>query len=217
MSEYKYVNHYCYHSKIKELLSLSDDEWLKKMIDNFHNVYPSDPSYGQILAWKVMFGPLVQQLIALPQAYKELDIIFEYVLPKQYMIPDNPGFATHIGERADIIILSSETVLILEFKGKHKNPVWSQRQARKYRNRIQHFHDESYGMNKKDVMVTLGDDSFEKGIYKMFVCGMDNLNDTIVELLEKDPSPHSDPKAWINSGYSIHKSRERQLARRNKR
>ena len=98
----------CYLGTIKEFLNENEDEWIRSMKTRFHEIYEDfpledDDNRGQVGAWKDCFRVL--QNVLKNAEYQDTNyIIFEYKLPYEG------------GRRPDVLIVSSNQLLVLEFK-----------------------------------------------------------------------------------------------------
>ena len=155
---------------------------------------------GFMTAWTNEYDVLQKAISELPQEYKHLHIIFEYGLPRY---PLSPGRSpTDIAVFADAIILSYDTAIVLEFKQLDEPFIGHVRQARKYRRRIQDFHDESSGMTKRSILVLTKGENISHKYHKVHCCSAELLSQTIMDALGEHPRRHSDVKAWCGSDFS---------------
>lgn len=86
---------------------------------------------AQVVAWRDCYEVLTHSLPAVQRAHPELAILFEYELPYE------------AGRRPDVILLSQEYVVILEFKRKRTILRADIDQAAAYARDIQEYHLES--------------------------------------------------------------------------
>ena len=190
--------HSCYYS-VGKFLSLTEDKWIKTMEKNAHEL----PSVGQIEAWKDSFGVLQQALGALPAEYHDLYIIFEYALPRYPVKPGKKHSPWYVF--CDAILLSKTRVVTLEFKQKKEDYFGDAHQARKYRRRIQDFHDESRGMGKGALLVLTRASELREKYFKVDCCSADLLATAIEEQFAGKITRHPNPSAWCASTFSCHK------------
>jgi hypothetical protein len=128
----------CYSNSIGGFLGANRDEWLQEMRSAFSNEYRLALGDSQEHAWVDCFDTLQDQLSSLDPAYS---IIFEYALPYES------------GRRPDVILLSKEQVLILEFKMKPTALPEDVDQAGAYARDIREYHFESRDKDVKAVLV----------------------------------------------------------------
>lgn len=100
----------CYAASVADFQKENVDTWLKEMEENFYKEYrgldlasDQDDEWNQIKAWRECFEVMQTALhdTENPQQWK---IIFEYRLPYEG------------GRRPDVILLSKDKVIVLEFK-----------------------------------------------------------------------------------------------------
>lgn len=189
--------HTCYYS-VETFLSLTEDRWLKTMKRNAHE----PPSESQIKAWKDSFAVLQQSLGALPEEYHKLYIIFEYALPRYPVKPGKQPSPWYVF--ADAILLSKTRVVTLEFKQKKEDYFGDAHQARKYRRRIQDFHDESRGMCKGAILVLTRASELRKKYFRVDCCSSDLLAAAIEEQFGTGITKHPSPSTWCASTFTCH-------------
>ena len=193
-----YINNFCFASEIFEFLNISKDEWLNAMIENYSYVTPYELTDEQIEAWKDCYDVLAESLrkiTALNSGYGRLTIIFEYVLW---------DFDNENGVRPDVIILSKKRVGIIEFKTRSindRNYKYVTSQAKKYRHRLLHNHQESKDMKigVAAVMTSMKDYYQINGRVKCV--SPDRFNESCESLMGIRPEPHPDVARWLNSDY----------------
>ena len=190
--------HTCYYS-VEKFLSLTEDKWLKTMIRHAHE----PPSPSQIAAWKDSFAVLQQALGVLPEEFHKLYIIFEYALPRYPVKPGKAPDPWYVF--ADAILLSKTRAVTLEFKQKKEDYFGDAHQARKYRRRIQDFHDQSRGMGKGAILVPTRASQLREKYHKVDCCSVDLLPVAIQEQFAKGVTRHPSPSAWCASTFSCRK------------
>lgn len=190
--------HSCFYS-VGKFLSLSEDTWMSTMKRRAHQ----PPSAGQITAWEDSFRVLQQALGALPEEYHKLYIIFEYALPRYPVKPGKAPSQWYVF--SDVILLSKTRVVALEFKQKDEDYFGDAHQTRKYRRRIQDFHDESLGMDKGAILVLTKASVLREKYYKVDCCSSDLLAAAIENQFADGITRHPNPSAWCASTFSCHK------------
>ena len=100
------MRRYCYKNTINSFLAVDKDMWIKQMRDSFENNSDLPLGVSQIHAWEDCYDVLKSELQSFAKTHPDFTIVFEYVLPYES------------GRRPDVILLSSEQVIILEFKMK---------------------------------------------------------------------------------------------------
>ena len=189
--------HSCYYS-VGKFLTLTEDAWLKTMKKHAHEA----PSEGQIAAWKDSFSVLQQAFGVLPAEYHKLYVIFEYALPRYPVKPGKAPDPYYVF--SDAILLSKKRVVALEFKRKSEDYFGDAHQARKYRRRIQDFHDESRGMDKGAILVLTQASDLREKYFKVDCCSSDLLSVAIEEQFASGITRHPSPSAWCASTFSCH-------------
>ena len=194
----EYINNFCFTSEISEFLELEKDKWLEAMIENYSYVTPYELSEEQITAWSECHDVLKEslgKLVASDKKYGSLSIIFEYVLW---------DFDNENGVRPDVIILSKNRVGIIEFKTRSINDdnfQYVTSQAKKYRHRLLHNHEESKDMKLGVVAIMTSMKDYFRINGRVKCISPDRFNDVIETLMGVNPKPHPDVNRWINSDY----------------
>ncbi len=142
MGKMEYIGNCTYKGNVKSFFALGQEEWLKRMQSSYRFVSPFALDIKMVRSWQNCFSVLHNALQAMPEEYKKLQIIFEYVMPLAR--PDLEQKTEYNGVRADVLLLSKDTVTVLEFKNR-SDPMkdkpellkWYVRQAWKYRKRLQ--------------------------------------------------------------------------------
>ena len=194
----RYINGFCYCSTISEFLELDKNSWLKAMKENYPFVTPYELNRKQTDAWRDEYDVLHKELgkaVREKKTYGNLHIIFEYVLW---------DFDNENGVRPDVIILGKNRIGIIEFKTRSISDddyMYVTSQAKKYRHRFLHNHDESKGMDLAVAAVmTSMKDFFEiKGRVKCI--SPDRFFDVRESLMGRYPVQHDDVWRWIDSDY----------------
>ncbi len=196
----RYINNFCYCSAIDEFLELSKNEWLEAMKENYVFVTPYELGKKQIQAWKDEYDVLHEQLgriVRKNKDYGRLSILFEYVLW---------DFDNENGVRPDVIILGKGRIGIIEFKTRSIDDDTYQyvtSQAKKYRHRLLHNHDESRDMKLSvaAVMTSMKDYCEIRG--RVRCVSPDRFEDVRESLMGRYPKPHEDVWRWIDSDYHM--------------
>lgn len=178
---------YCYAAKMKEFMSISRSEWKKDMRSAFQEEVDLPLSQSQISAWDDCFEVLQREL---NQCNDNFSIVFEYVLPYEN------------GRRPDVLLVSEEVVIILEFKRKSIVLVEDVDQTADYGRDIREYHFESRNRRVVPMLVlSRGDgiDYVDKGVH---ICSSENLKTNIDAVIEEvgGVTP-CDIVTWIHSKY----------------
>ena len=97
----------CYSSSLKDFFGISLRTWLAAMKSAFSDEYVLSLGASQERAWKDCFDNLQKYLPLIDDENKNFGIVFEYALPYES------------GRRPDVLLVSKEQVIILEFKMKN--------------------------------------------------------------------------------------------------
>ena len=119
---------YCYADSIENFMDTEKAAWKKEMRSAFKEEIDLPLSQSQIDAWADCYDVLQRELVG---DLSEFSIIFEYVLPYES------------GRRPDVLLVSNEAVIILEFKRKPVVLVEDLDQAADYGRDIREYHYES--------------------------------------------------------------------------
>ena len=195
------INHYCYRTTVKDFRNLSQADWLDEMVSNFHNVNENEVNDSQLEAWKDSFQVLLETVKELPPQYDGIHMVFEYVLP-MFSIESEDN-KTDPGVRPDVLMISKDTVIVLEFKDREERYKGCAAQAREYRKRIQEWHKQSIGMNKKAILVFTKTEGLKDKHFKVRECSPDNLTSIITEFFGPEPEFMTGLELfrWINTEY----------------
>ncbi len=127
----------CYSSPLKDFFDISQGAWLTAMKSAFSDEYVLNLGTSQEHAWKDCYDNLQKYLPLIDNDNKQFGIIFEYALPYES------------GRRPDVLLVSKEQVIILEFKMKNTFLPEDIDQVAAYARDIREYHYES-----RDKVVT---------------------------------------------------------------
>lgn len=127
----------CYSSSLKEFFDIGQGAWLAAMKSAFSDEYVLSLGTSQEHAWKDCYDNLQKYLPLIDNDNKQFGIIFEYALPYES------------GRRPDVLLVSKEQVIILEFKMKNIFLPEDIDQVAAYARDIREYHYES-----RDKVVT---------------------------------------------------------------
>ena len=176
----------CYSNSIRGFLAENQENWLNEMLSAFSQEYRLSIDKSQRNAWCDCFDVLQEQLQGLSDEYS---IIFEYSLPYES------------GRRPDVILLSKEQVLILEFKMKHTALCEDLDQASAYARDIREYHYQSRDKAINAILVlTRTKDLAPVDNNGVMVCSGDRLADAINKLRAQQVTK-CDLSEWMNSRY----------------
>lgn len=121
----------CYSSSLKEFFDIGQGAWLAAMKSAFSDEYVLSLGTSQEHAWKDCYDNLQKYLPLIDNDNKQFGIIFEYALPYES------------GRRPDVLLVSKEQVIILEFKMKNTFLPEDIDQVAAYARDIREYHYES--------------------------------------------------------------------------
>ena len=122
-------------------MSETKDNWLRIMKSAFSDEYMLSLGKSQIHAWEDCFDVLQDELPEFDEEAPGFSIIFEYALPYES------------GRRPDVLLVSGEFVLILEFKMKNEILEADVDQVKAYARDIREYHYESRNKEVKPFLV----------------------------------------------------------------
>lgn len=184
-------SHCCYKNSIDGFLNESQTEWLQIMQQAFIETNDLPLGESQVRAWKDCYRVLQDQLPPIARDYPAFQIVFEYRLPYES------------GRRPDVLLISQEQVIVLEFKQKFQVIHADIDQTAAYARDIREYHYESRNAKVDAILVLTGTDAldynvdYESGIR---VCTKTNLTDSILEVV-CDSCTAVDVEQWLNSRY----------------
>lgn len=133
-----YANHTC------TFLAETEGDWLDCMQKNFVHIVPLPLGESQVRAWKDCYRVLKNELPAIAEARPDFDIVFEYCLPYES------------GRRPDVLLISQEQVIVLEFKQNFRVIHADLDQTAAYARDIHEYHYESRNSHVSAILVLTG-------------------------------------------------------------
>lgn len=134
----------CYVNNISAFMAETESAWLDLMQENFTRIMPLPLGESQVRAWKDCFRVLKNELPAIAAARPEFDIVFEYCLPYES------------GRRPDVLLISQEQVIVLEFKQNFRVIHADLDQTAAYARDIHEYHYESRNSHVSPILVLTG-------------------------------------------------------------
>lgn len=192
---------YAAYYTIRGFLGKTQEAFIKSLKNNFPRVSPFALEEEQIAAWKDCFNVLQESLSDLPMSYRNLNIVFEYVLPNNKPGTKKAQEGTPI--RADVILVSNDTVLVLEFKQRDEKDLFKglASQANKYKTRLENYHNKSKNMDINALLVLTKANDYRGEVEEVPCCSPDRLSDEIIHLMGNFPKPYPRFGDWINSKF----------------
>lgn len=172
-------------SSLATFLSTSQDEWLSHMKAGA----AGRPLHeAQITAWVDCYEVLQHTLPVVDAQHPGLSIIFEYELPYE------------AGRRPDVVLLSKEQVVILEFKMKSRILRADADQAAAYARDIQEYHFESRNRKVTSLLVVTHLKNRLEPWGSVLVSSSDRLQEALLHTLRVGTTA-CDANAWMSSRY----------------
>lgn len=172
----------CYSNSVSGFLKESESDFIKLMKAAFNDEYVLSLGPEQVAAWKDCFK--VMQSTPL---YDCVGIIFEYALPYES------------GRRPDVLLVTKEHVVILEFKMKNRIIEADVDQVAAYARDIREYHFESREKSVVPVLVLTRTTNVDEIINNVHVVSADNLSIIIDDYTEDDTK--TDINTWMDSKY----------------
>lgn len=179
------MSRYCYQNTVTDFLTEDKSAWIEEMKAAFAELSPLPLSPSQVNAWKDCFDVLQGELPDFDKAHPGFSVIFEYMLPYES------------GRRPDVILLSAEQVLILEFKQKIVAEQADVDQCKAYGRDIRNYHFESRDKEVLDALVlTRASGKLARNRYtKTPVISGDELGEYLEKVVDPTTTP-TDVDAW---------------------
>ena len=151
----------------------------------------------QVDAWRDEFVKLrYSELEKLPEAFRRLHVAFEYVLPGHE--DRETGEVTH-EKRPDVVIFSSDQVLVLEFKQREAPPYDGFAKAtRGYLRLFEKWHRRVPEASAKGLLVLTKAHEFKKGYDRVKAVSPDRIHVYVKKAFEGHLTPCDDPEAWLS-------------------
>lgn len=134
----------CYVNSIGGFMAEAEADWLDSMQKNFTRIMALPLGESQVRAWKDCFRVLKNELPAIAAARPEFYIVFEYCLPYES------------GRRPDVLLISQEQVIVLEFKQNFRVIHADLDQTAAYARDIHEYHYESRNSHVSPILVLTG-------------------------------------------------------------
>ena len=178
---------YCYADSIENFLGTEKAAWKKEMRSAFKEESDLPLGQSQIDAWADCYDVLQKELVGDLSGFS---IVFEYVLPYEN------------GRRPDVLLVSNEAVIILEFKRKPVVYVEDLDQAADYGRDIREYHFESRDKTVVPMLVLTRADNISYIDKDVRICSWDQLMENLNAAISSIGSITScDIDKWIDSKY----------------
>ena len=178
---------YCYADSIENFLGTEKAAWKKEMRSAFKEESDLPLGQSQIDAWADCYDVLQKELVGDLSGFS---IVFEYVLPYEN------------GRRPDVLLVSNEAVIILEFKRKPVVYIEDLDQAADYGRDIREYHFESRDKTVVPMLVLTRADNISYIDKDVRICSWDQLMENLNAAISSIGSITScDIDKWIDSKY----------------
>lgn len=181
----------CYANTLPAFLSEDRSAWVSKMKDAFQHLLKMPLSDSQVRAWKDCFDVLTEQLPPIAVTHPNFDIVFEYCLPYES------------GRRPDVLLISKEQVIVLEFKQNFRVIHADIDQTAAYARDLREYHYESRNSNVSAILVLTHADeqvSATDITTGVMVAPRSTLADVISKVLNTE-NTKTVITQWLNSRY----------------
>ena len=175
---------YCYANSIANFMKTNLKEFNNIIRTNFNDGFSfAELSKGQIMAWEDSYN-VMKNLSLNPN----INIIFEYVLPYEG------------GRRPDVILLTKELVIVLEFKMKGRIKEEDLDQVSAYERDLKEYHYQTRDKEVIPILVLTRTKNLNEKINGVICVSEDLLQDTLDNIYSENITPEPLDK-WINSKY----------------
>lgn len=147
---------------ISEFLDFSKKSWIKILIIHTTKVMNDMPNPSQIKAWENSYDVLKEQFLNISY-HKNTYLIFEYELKRER------------GRRPDVLLLSGNTVYVLEFKQHNTYSQAQIDQADAYARDIKNYHKKSHELIIKPLLILTGSNTLRKKVKNVTIVSKDKL------------------------------------------
>lgn len=175
----------CYKGYINEFLSTSKESWINEMTKNYKKICNQLPGELQVNAWKDCYDKIRPSLTEYKD--KKYYLIFEYELPHEG------------GRRPDLIILTKDDVVVVEFKEKDRFSKADLDQVAAYTRDIQSYHKFSHNKKVKGILMPTKSVGKIKEFDGITACSPDKFKE-VLDNLHIDEIDYM-PDSWLNSEY----------------
>lgn len=190
MEKYEtYKTRCCYYNSVENFLKEDKESWFKSMCNSFNSLYHLSLEEAQKRAWIDCFNVLQNELPFVNNKYPGLQIIFEYALPYES------------GRRPDVILLSKEYVIVLEFKQYADVLQADVDQVKSYVRDLREYHSESRNKKVVPVLLLTGTEEKQQQRYPGIILCSKNGIDELCSKIFLEQITSTDAKKWIDSRY----------------
>jgi hypothetical protein len=175
---------------IQSFLQVEVATWGTLLKEHHISCMQEEASYSQRRAWFDCFSILKRELtlLKLPEDLaKNTFVVFEYELPRER------------GRRPDVLVLSGNDLIVLEFKGYSQENHAQIDQAKHYARDLRNYHEQSHRLNVTPVLVLAAASDISHTLDGVQILSGDNLNKLLKELVKE---PFKSIADWFKSEYA---------------
>jgi mutator protein MutT len=171
---------------IKSFLEVEVSLWGERLKQHINACMGEAADYSQRKAWFDSFNILRNQLKEIPNA-DNAKIIFEYELPRER------------GRRPDVLILSGDNLLVLEFKGYSNENTAQIDQAKHYARDLANYHEKSQNLNIIPFLVLAAASNINKIVDNVHIVSGDVLHEVLFGFINNG---YPNAREWFHSVYA---------------
>ena len=193
------VGEYCWVGTIGEFLLLDRGSFVDAMRSGSIRIYGGTrrPSQGQFAAWRDEFRHLKNEFAKLDVAFRNLHVVFEYVLPGH---ENKMTGAVEYVKIPDAMIFGRSGVLVLEFKQREPPPFDGfAKETRGYLRLIEKWHPRVPKMTARGALVLTHAVNFGKKYPRVKAISPDRIPTMVRKVFGINHDPISDPVAFLKS------------------
>ncbi len=172
----------CYSNSVSGFAKETERNFIKTMKSAFNDEYVLSLGPEQVAAWKDCFKVMQSNPL-----YDYAGIISEYTLPYES------------GRGNDVLLVTKEHVVILEFKMKNRTLEADVDKVAAYARDIREYHFESREKSVVPVLVLNRTTDIDKIVNDVHIVSADNLSIIIADYTENDTK--TDINVWMDSKY----------------
>jgi hypothetical protein len=175
---------------IQSFLEVEVATWGTLLKEHHIDCMQEQTSVSQRQAWFDCFTILRREfsLLQLPEELAENSfVIFEYELPRER------------GRRPDVLVLSGNNIIVLEFKGYSRENQAQIDQAKHYARDLRNYHEQSHKLNVVPVLVLAAANKIALVVDSVQILSGDNLHSFLLNLIEE---PFTNIQDWFKSEYA---------------
>lgn len=196
---YQYIGQYACYFRLDVFKRKTLNEFLDCLEGYYSKVSPFALEDEQVRAWTDCYKNIRSCFKDIPAKYNNLYIIFEYVLPTYN--PKSKRSKDDVGIRSDVVIVSNTATLVLEFKQRSEDFEGFVSQAKKYKTRLERYHEQAQNMRNHSILVLTKAKKHLKRHQEVISCSKDYLSDIIQIIFENDFERHPNIKSWLHAPF----------------